>query len=650
MQHKPTLPYLTRVQAHVVVVAAALLVALLYAGCGSSRPPDASGRQIVATPTQEYTVTQQTVAPRAATRIAGSQPHETPTAQGSAASHGGQVTPVPVAPVETPTHEVEEREVIATHPPPPPYGGAFSIDAQIVGADTIVRARLSSTTAAVETLWAEARSHGLNYTAVLEFRFQVLEYLKGSGANELVALGLEWRAYETMEEATAALAPLLASHDTRWDDRDAIIFLSDEYKHVPSTNQKGRYHLSWLNAENEDTYTVASQLGKPWLPKATTATSSASASFSGEQRFLLDAPENNGKYSATMQNEAYTASASTTPPTITLSALKARIAQLKKEVEAGDGSEDYRSCIGEKYIAEMEIRWLIANEGSATDRYDYYIDSGLPAGSIAYEDRFGTGFPPDKTGKYWLEGKDSHLFSVGTYDPYPFSRADDGVNDRINYTRRVTTTRPLPAGEYLYHFNSMWAGRVVCGAYSELERNLDHSYTHVTAPANTLHEAFFDPIYATSTGEYKADASLGTLKPAGYRKAGDTATTTIHAIAWKAQQATLTTSPGALPADHHVDFIDLDGSVSLRLDVDAATTTTSGGKHTLSWRICRQPWHAGDKLMLRISQSGANLSGATNDAACTAPNPKPTPIATTTPPVATTTPIITSTPAPTPSR
>ena len=102
-----------------------------------------------------------------------------------------------------------------------------------------------------------------------------------------------------------------------------------------------------------------------------------------------------------------------------------------------------------------------------------------------------------------------------------------------------------------------------------------------------------------------------------------TATTTIHAIAWKAQRATLTTSPGALPANHHVDFIELDGSVSLRLDVDTATTTTSGGKHTLSWRICQQPWHAGDKLMLRISQSGAGLYGASNDDACTTPNPNP---------------------------
>ena len=36
----------------------------------------------------------------------------------------------------------------------------------------------------------------------------------------------------------------------------------------------------------------------------------------------------------------------------------------------------------------------------------------------------------------------------------------------------------------------------------------------------------------------------------------------------------------------------------------------------LSWGVCDQPWQDGDKLMIRISESGADLTGTTNDADC----------------------------------
>ncbi len=39
---------------------------------------------------------------------------------------------------------------------------------------------------------------------------------------------------------------------------------------------------------------------------------------------------------------------------------------------------------------------------------------------------------------------------------------------------------------------------------------------------------------------------------------------------------------------------------------------------TLNWGVCEQPWEEGDQLMIRISESGAALTGATNDAECAA--------------------------------
>ncbi|MDE2716606.1 MAG: hypothetical protein OXI33_06265, partial [Chloroflexota bacterium] len=47
-----------------------------------------------------------------------------------------------------------------------------------------------------------------------------------------------------------------------------------------------------------------------------------------------------------------------------------------------------------------------------------------------------------------------------------------------------------------------------------------------------------------------------------------------------------------------VDFIELDGSVSLSLDIDDATVDAAN--NALSWTVSSQPWHDGDKLMVRI--------------------------------------------------
>ena len=52
---------------------------------------------------------------------------------------------------------------------------------------------------------------------------------------------------------------------------------------------------------------------------------------------------------------------------------------------------------------------------------------------------------------------------------------------------------------------------------------------------------------------------------------------------------------------HVLDFIALDGSVSLSLAA-ANATSTSG---TLSWAVPSQPWEGGDQLMVRIRLSGS---------------------------------------------
>ena len=90
-------------------------------------------------------------------------------------------------------------------------------------------------------------------------------------------------------------------------------------------------------------------------------------------------------------------------------------------------------------------------------------------------------------------------------------------------------------------------------------------------------------------------------------------------IAWESGKVGMELAPHGRLTGHHIDFIALDGSVALRLDFDDSTaTTTKGGGNALTWGVCEQPWRDGDLLMLRISESGTDLSGATNDLSCDA--------------------------------
>ena len=62
----------------------------------------------------------------------------------------------------------------------------------------------------------------------------------------------------------------------------------------------------------------------------------------------------------------------------------------------------------------------------------------------------------------------------------------------------------------------------------------------MTAPAGTLHEAFFDPPAAIGTA-VGADATNGVLKPTAFT-VGETATQ-ITNLKWENNQAVLTFSP-----------------------------------------------------------------------------------------------------------
>ena len=473
----------------------------------------------------------------------------------------------------------------------PTYFGPDSLEERIISSDAVVRVRLLSVSSGTEIRNEDGNN---KYVAALIHKFEVLEYLKGSGANELVAVvhDAAYR-YETKLGADILGKDLRDNRYARWDDREAIVFLADSHPTLPSSQQEDRYWFGIIDGER-DYYTIRSRYGKYWLPSA--SSSGVSMAYnSGEQRFFTEAPPESSTASLTASGQAWQVDDTST---ITLAELKNRISKLEAEINAGDGSEEYRLCIYYKYEWERRLIWR-KERGFSTSRYDQSIYSGLPAGSEVYVDpgAWSHEGQKDKFWNFWLEGRDENLF---TY----------------NHPGIVYSERPLPSGEYRVYFNIQPYKYIICNAYPEEERTIRELVIQVTAPPGTLHEAFFDPTALTGSGVGFSGAS-GVLSPAGFSVGS--ASTTIQGLAWRNGSVTLTLQSYVSLDGYSLDFIGLDGRMTLSLD--GKEEGSGNAATTRSWPVAHQPWKAGDKLMLRIRQGRAE----------TLPTPTPAPTATPTP-------------------
>ena len=506
------------------------------------------------------------------------------------------------------------------------YNGPVSLEERILEADVIARVKLRSVSQDVEEItysgteengeWVE----GQVYANSMEFGFDVLEYLKGGGNDELTAIVTdETVPYNTELGARAFGGDLLEVHDTAWDDREAILFLS-KHPTLPSTELSGRYWLGWMSIQGgqiqEDAYSIIARDYKKWLPSASGGDiglqSSSGGSGQKAQRFLTGAVRTDGEVRMENVNilsssQAYNAALGTgsDSSTITLSQIKNLIAELQEEIAEGDGSDEYSQCVYEKYKWEREFRHRYGTRvvKSRQRSTAHELVSGMPAGTAFSWHDYSDPHPslliddPDAKPDWeaWLEGGDASLFQLG--------------NLAIQFP-----VRPLPQDEYRYYYNYRDAKYVLCDAYPEARRTWNIHTVKVSAPTGTLHEAFFDPV--DIDGAVGADRKSGVLQPERFRTEEDEIV--IERIVWSEGQVEMDLSPATDLDDHRMDFIALDGSVALRLDFDDAVALAGDDDvANFAWGVCEQPWSDGDLLMLRIAE-GIPEDGvaATNDREC----------------------------------
>ena len=515
------------------------------------------------------------------------------------------------------TEPVAEPVVVKseTEGPPPPepeevvressWGLIFeippSLEEMIVKSSIVARVRLRSVeAAAVRRAEVYTGRPSSEYNGALALTLDVLEYLRGDTASTTItayAYGFNTLMDEytapTLEDATALGQRLLALRDTRWDDREAVVFLryNEDEKH---------YFLGLVRADEKWVwdFTVASTMWKAWLPDAdapagdgpgTRSSGGKGTSPQQAQRFLLDDPANysgGGGDSVARSMDGTIPAADSDVPTATLSNLRDTVTELVRELAGGDGSQAYRNCVVTKY------EWF--SNSLTTPRpippTEVEMASGMPAGTrvMATDSTRGLESRSDAADDgdiFFSEGPDSDVL-VGAW---PFV---------------INAARPLPAGRYHAWLRWLTAEQRLCDVTPEVWRKDFAVNLTVTASATTTHESFFDP-YASST------AIVGT--------------TTVGTISWQSGRVTADLTIDV--TGHALDFIGLDGTTTLSLVV--ADATESAG--ALTWSVPTQ-------ALERRRQAHAARPQARR------PTPTPTPTATPTP-----TPTATPTPTPAPT-
>ena len=471
--------------------------------------------------------------------------------------------------------------------------GFVSLNERILRSTIIARATLRSTSA-----YAHGTGTPKRYSPMIKFTFDVHEYLKGNGANVIAAniaiacKDYQWETCSNPNKQNAIdHAKIWLSEETNrwWENRQSIIFLQEDnnsnsetasesalpnYKFLPWTDDyatTNQYPYS-----ETDGFSVISERNRVWLP-ATAATKDASGTT--EPHFML------GDKPADLPLQESATGSSTFQTNVSLSDLKNQINATTNLIKQNSNIDEYETCLREKAWRER-IPWTPYS-------LEFPLQSGLNAGTIidsvtrAAHQHYGT---------YFFSGPDKNLFEIVL--------EDNNNTPYDNYDRIVKTTRPLPAGDYSIVYHQMLGILKHCigspiDAYTDTPTA--NWAIHVTAPTGTLHEAFFDPVaIGAAVG---ADSANGALTPTKFTTS-NAVDAEILRVDWTSNIAKIEiANPPASLANHHIDFIALDGSVALRLDYDDATSADAGVIRTFSWNVCNQPWNAGDKLMLRISES-----------------------------------------------
>ena len=440
------------------------------------------------------------------------------------------------------------------------FEGTTSLEERIFHADVIAHVRPVSVLGKWKTIPSD-EGVAPTYLPFLELGFKPIEYLKGSGDTQIILEEPGQQTYLTKEMAQENADQMLRHR--AWNDDEAVVFLEKGLGALGPADSRYRFVLSKSGTGFRGKYALDSD-NKAWLPR--------DGSSRGDPVFLTDS-EPSGERGVL--------------PVISLKDLRSSIEAVDTLVKEGEGIDGYEECLGQRFAHYRLRRAQEERTGRPfTPRTtEVQIASGLPAESEFYPTYFFPSGDEEGYGKHWMTGPDEDLFLIENYDP------DNNVSA---YQVSHTTTRPLPGGAYTFdQYLQLYIG-IPCNFVG-----LPLPWVvSVESPEGTLHEAFFDPVEVD--GMIRASTDDGVIEPGTF--AVREVETTIASLTWEAasRSVTMELDPYVSLAGHAIDFIALDGSVSLSLDFDEASVKRVSG--ALTWTVSNRPWQAGDKLMIRIRE------------------------------------------------
>ena len=491
---------------------------------------------------------------------------ETPKARGPTVEAEPREPEPTVLPIATPTPiGAEHSWTDERH-----FGKAVaSIEERLFLADVVVRARFASA------------SNGT-------ISFRAVEYLKGNG------------------RPTFSVKAKTEGRSTQWDDREALLFLSlsdtsaaapgggpileftdtTKYDYWPDYWPEGRPASSAYAGDRSDGYDVLSN-NPVWLP----------------------AEEVDGKLRDFYELRYLDAGLGVEPistDTVSLRSIVHALDRVTYPVDdwwwSDEQFEAYDGCVRVALHRIRNDRDLRAYWGKPTGSGVTEIEREIMAGapqraqvdSIDGADVFSHDGPGWKAWPHRWHGPNDDLFlfefgeaysdygsPVATMPIWPLS--EEMYTD---YGLKLTTTRPLPAGTYeVRHSLSPWYTR--CGSPVPIDYFLDYVVT-VKPVEHILHETLWD------AGKPLSDPN--------FRSVHNNTEATLRGIDYdyEDRQVEIDISPPDAFAGQDIEFIELDGTVGLRLNAEAAAVNGT----VLSWPIDRAPWTYGDRYLVRIRSDG----------------------------------------------
>ena len=466
-------------------------------------------------------------------------------------------------------------------PPIDIYGGETSLEERIINSSVVVRAVLDSVTSEVVAV-----PRFDEYAVAIKLHLTVREYLNGSGADNIIALWPSADHYGTRVEAEAARLPLVAQRSTPYDDREAIFFLTDDFWVYGAAKADDTYYLDNSRGFSGDKWSasvdVRDMWNKVWLPLA-----------SDGRDYLLVLPGSN------MAGSSQHIESSTS--TISLNALKARIAAVNFNLNIGRGTAaERRECWWHKYKNERYEDYYRARYGGEPTfkgrNTEHDVASAAPAGTIFFSDIMWKERPATTTASTtWLEGEDSALFEVVDDITSLAEGISNSFPDYVAYNQWFKTLRPLPPGTYDITVKEQAKSPMMQLCFEVV--SYDWTVTASDASGAT-HELFFDPVTVGSA--VAADASNGVLKPTSFTNRNG-ASSTVESISYESGKVRVKVVPWEALLGQVLDVIELDGTVSLSLNLSNSAVDVA--RHTLTWSVASQPWEDGDMLMVRIRRT-----------------------------------------------